>query len=92
MQQHEREILVGAFLDMTLGQWETWLSSLSDEAIDSMDHERHVVSVVTSLREKHSGDAVPMLGQQYIQAMAMLSDDNLRQLVVNVSGKDPLTP
>ena len=82
MQQHEREMTVGAFLDIQHKTWVEWVQRTGDDAIPAELHE-HVVTIITDMAD-------PDGGQMYLQTIALLSDDNLRWLVQQASGKDPL--
>lgn len=92
--QHEREMLVGAFLDITGDQWAKWIIAQGgDENIPTELHE-HLVAIATSLAAaddtvRAGGDDAANAYQPYLQALCMLSDSSLRWLVAG-AGTDPL--
>lgn len=90
--QHEREMLVGAFLDITGDQWAKWIIAQGgDENIPAELHE-HLVAIATTLAAADDDGrlSAPEDYQPYLQALCMLSDSSLRYLVAG-AGTDPLT-
>ena len=81
--QHEREMLVGAFLDITLDQWYAFVNTHVDDVPDDLDG--HLGIAITSLvdadqHEAQTPDAA-VAYQPYLQALAMLSDASLHWIV-----------
>lgn len=90
MQQHERELVVGAFLDLNLAQWcDAFITSGEPHTIPD-GVESQIVTVIEALTDQATGDPSPDSGQQYLQALVLLSDDNLLWCVKTVSGSNPL--
>lgn len=81
--QHEREMLVGAFLDITAAQWKAWVQRTGDDAIPEELHQ-HVVAILLGLEGAEGRDY-----RDYLQALCLLSDDSLLHLVREV-GNSPL--
>jgi hypothetical protein len=79
--QHEREMLVGAFLDITADTWGRWIVATGDDQIPAELHE-HVIRICMGMARAEDY-------QFYLQALALLSDDNLTWLVDQV-GSNPL--
>jgi hypothetical protein len=77
--QVSRELLVGRFLSITLGQWREWIIATGDAAIPDELHP-HLVSVIEGLAGS------PETYQSYLQALALLSDAALAWLVTSVAG------
>lgn len=90
--QREREMVVGAFLDVTHNTWVAWVQTTGDDEIPDELH-AHVVSILTSLAAAAQvrGDDVADAYQPYLQALALLSDSALVWLVEQ-TGTNPLKP
>lgn len=81
--QHEREMLVGAFLDITTDGWRQWILATGDDGIPTDLHE-HVANIIMGL-----GHTDGRTYQDYLQALCLLSDTSLLWLVRN-AGTSPL--
>jgi hypothetical protein len=81
--QYQREMMVGAFLDITTDQWKAWVTATGDDAIPT-DLHRHVVAIMLGL-SRTDGHTY----QDYLQALCMLSDESLVWLV-RQAGTSPL--
>lgn len=79
MQQHEREMLVGAVLDISVGQWQTWLDT-ADPLNTPEPIQQRVADLITGLRE-HNQD-------RYLQSLVRLTDAGLLWVVDHV-GNNP---
>jgi len=66
--QHERNVHLSAFLDITLGEWEGWLLSPTIEEVPE-DIEPLLVTTIEALRNNEP--------QLYMQVLAQMSDSGL---------------
>lgn len=89
MTQHDREQLVVALLDITLGDFLDKLESLNSDEMDAIpeDVNEYAGNYVTHMRAADLGE--PHAPQLMMQTIATMSDDTLHQ-VVQMFGKDPL--
>jgi hypothetical protein len=89
--QAVRDRLVPAFLDVTLEQWLGFARSLSAADLAALERDGwdvYVARVIESL-EGVAGHDSSARGD-YLQVMAQLADDTMRELVRRVTGRDPL--
>lgn len=91
MQQELREMCVGALLDINLGQYQNWLTTVTDEVLAPVSEpvQNLIAQLIQSLQRQ---DDVLDVGavQAYIQAIALMSDETLVQIITLVTGKNPI--
>lgn len=75
MEQHEREMCVGALLDITVGEWDAWVKSPTTD-VDSIDEQVNML-LATMIAALHGmeGEFSPQI---YIQQIALMSDATLK--------------
>lgn len=81
--QHEREMLVGALLDITIDGWRQWILAVTDDGIPDTLHS-HVANLIMGLSGTDGRTY-----QDYLQAICLLSDASLLWLVRG-AGNSPL--
>lgn len=87
--QHMREMLIAAFLDIKLNHFREILND--EETVEQLDGtpvDEQLVSYIDSLHQ--TAHDVPGAGQLCAQALALMCDATLWQLV-DVFGKSPVT-
>lgn len=88
--QHEREMYVGAFLDVYRSAWAAWILAVGDDAIPTELHD-HVTAFVEGLTLMDNATEPDLANaQQFLQHMTLLSDSAIVWLVQQV-GVDPRT-
>lgn len=80
--QHDREVNVAAFLDLTLGEWEAWLTRPEDDPTGSYAEtptavEVLVANVIEALQARRAD----------VLAIAQMADETLAWFVTNVPAK-----
>lgn len=78
--QGNREYLLNLFLDVTLGEWSSWIVNSHDSLIKE-PYADHLASLVTIMAQ---GDQDSGNTQFYVQTIAMLSDESMRLMLVGV--------
>lgn len=93
MQQHEREAVVGAFLDITVG---TWHATLDDEdktvAIEQTGEggnrlAEYLLTLYKAERDEELTETDKLVA---VQAIALMSDETLLTIVTVTTGANPL--
>ena len=89
--QAVRDRLVPAFLDVTLEQWLGFARGLSVDELAALERDGwdvYVAQVIEALDGVAEHDSTAR--GDYLQVMAQLADDTMRELVRRVTGRDPL--
>lgn len=91
MQQELREMCVGALLDINLGQYQSWLTTVTDEVLAPISEpvQNLIAQLIQSLqRQEHTFNL--NASQIYLQTIALMSDETLVQVITLVTGKNPI--
>ena len=89
--QAVRDRLVPAFLDVSLAQWLGFARSLTAAELAALERDGwdvYVARIIEALDGTAEHD--PTARGDYLQVMAQLADDTMRELVRRVTGGDPL--
>ena len=89
--QAVRDRLVPAFLDVSLEQWLGYARGLSVADLAALERDGwdvFVARIIEALEGTAAHD--PVARGDYLQVMAQLADDTMRELVRRVTGRDPL--
>lgn len=91
MQQELREMCVGALLDINLGQYHSWLATVTDETLGGMTEpvQRLIAQLIEGLQRQDDVLDVEAV-QVFLQAIALMSDETLVQVITLVTGKNPI--
>jgi len=86
--QVQREMLVGALLDITYGDFHEGIKTLDEEVVDKLE-ELNYADSLAALHNALEDSGNPNSQQIYLQTIALMSDDCLT-LIVTAFGTNPL--
>jgi hypothetical protein len=85
--QGDRDLTVAAFLDLTLGQWESWATALTNDQVAQLEADGldwYVADVIAALRDQAAGEDDDARAR-YLRVMASLADETMARFVREVS-------